>query len=80
VSHDVYATVARGQAGALQTRAVLTHEPLVAPFTAGQELGELTVADASGQLIAHVPLVALAAVPQGSLWARAWDSVALMFH
>ena len=80
VSHDVYATVARGQAGALQTRAVLTHEPLVAPFTAGQELGELTVADASGQLIARVPLVALAAVPQGSLWARAWDSVALMFH
>jgi len=76
----VYATVARGQADALQTRAVLTHEPLIAPLSAGQELGELTVADASGQLIERVPLVALAAVPQGSLWARAWDSVALMFH
>ena len=80
VSHDVYATVARGQAGALQTRAALTHEPLVAPLSAGQELGELTVADASGQVVERVPLVALAAVPQGSLWARAWDSVALMFH
>jgi len=80
VQHDVYATVARGQADALQTRAVLTHEPLIAPLSAGQELGELTVADASGQLIERVPLVALAAVPQGSLWARAWDSVALMFH
>ena len=80
VSHDVYATVARGQAGALQTRAVLTHEPLVAPLTAGQQLGELTVVDASGEVIERVPLVALAAVPQGGLWARAWDSVALMFR
>jgi len=80
VSHDAYATVARGQADTLQTRAVLTHEPLVAPLSAGQELGELTVADASGQVVERVPLVALAAVPQGSLWARAWDSVALMFH
>ena len=80
VSHDVYATVARGQAGSLQTRAVLTHEPLIAPLTAGQQLGELTVADASGEVIERAPLVALAAVPQGGLWARAWDSVALMFH
>jgi D-alanyl-D-alanine carboxypeptidase (penicillin-binding protein 5/6) len=80
VSHDAYVTVARGQADTLQTRAVLTHEPLVAPLSAGQELGELTVADASGQVIERVPLVALAAVPQGGLWARAWDSVALLFH
>jgi len=80
VSHDVYATVGRGQADALQTRAVLTHEPLIAPLTAGQQLGELTVADASGEVIERAPLVALAAVPQGGLWARAWDSVALMFH
>ena len=80
VSHDVYATVARGQAHTLQTRALLTHEPLIAPLGAGQELGELTVADTSGQVIERVPLVALAAVPQGGLWARAWDSVALMFH
>ena len=80
VTHDVYATVARGQAATLQTRAALSHEPLIAPFTAGQELGELTVADASGEIIERVPLVALTAVPRGGLWARAWDSVALMFH
>ncbi|HEY1874433.1 MAG TPA: D-alanyl-D-alanine carboxypeptidase family protein [Steroidobacteraceae bacterium] len=80
VSHDVYATVARGQATSLQTRAVLSHEPLIAPLAAGQQLGELTVADASGEIIERAPLVALAAVPQGGLWARAWDSVALMFH
>jgi D-alanyl-D-alanine carboxypeptidase (penicillin-binding protein 5/6) len=80
VPHEVYATVARGQATRLQTRAVLSHEPLVAPLSAGQQLGELTVADASGEVIERAPLVALAAVPQGGLWVRAWDSVALMFH
>jgi serine-type D-Ala-D-Ala carboxypeptidase (penicillin-binding protein 5/6) len=80
VRHDVYATVARGQAATLTTRALLGHEPLVAPLAAGQDVGELTVADGSGGVIARVPLVALAAVPQGGLWARAWDSVALMFH
>jgi len=80
VSHDVYATVARGQAAGLQTRAVLNHEPLVAPLSAGQPLGELTVADANGEVIQRVPLVALAAVARGGLWSRAWDSVALLFH
>jgi D-alanyl-D-alanine carboxypeptidase (penicillin-binding protein 5/6) len=80
VPHDVYATVARGQAASLQTRAVLSHEPLIAPLTAGQQLGELTVTDASGEIIERAPLIALAAVPKGGLWAQAWDSVALMFH
>ena len=80
VPHDVYATVARGQAGAVQTRALLSRDPLIAPLTAGQNVGELTVADGSGAVIERVPLVALSAVPQGGLWTRAWDSVSLMFH
>jgi D-alanyl-D-alanine carboxypeptidase (penicillin-binding protein 5/6) len=80
VSHDLYATVARGRAGTVTTRALLSHEPLVAPLAAGQDVGELTVTDGSGEVIERVPLVTLAAVPQGGLWARAWDSVALMFH
>ncbi len=80
VPYDVYATVARGQAAAVKTRARLTREPLVAPLTAGQNVGELTVADASGAVIERVPLIALSAVPQGGLWTRAWDSVSLMFH
>jgi serine-type D-Ala-D-Ala carboxypeptidase (penicillin-binding protein 5/6) len=80
VPHDVYATVARGQAGTVKTRAQLSREPLIAPLTAGQNVGELTVADGSGDVIERVPLVALSAVPQGGLWTRAWDSVSLMFH
>jgi serine-type D-Ala-D-Ala carboxypeptidase (penicillin-binding protein 5/6) len=80
VPYDVYATVARGQAAGLKTRALLSREPLIAPLTAGQNVGELTVADGSGEVIERVPLVALSAVPQGGLWTRAWDSVSLMFH
>jgi len=80
VSHDVYATVARGQAGTVKTRALLSREPLIAPLTAGENVGELTVADASGAVIERVPLIALSAVPRGGLWTRAWDSVTLLFH
>ena len=80
VPYDVYATVGRGQAAALRTSAHLSHEPLIAPLTAGQTVGELTVADAGGEVIETAPLVPLAAVPQGGLWTRAMDSVALMFH
>jgi serine-type D-Ala-D-Ala carboxypeptidase (penicillin-binding protein 5/6) len=80
VPYDVYATVARGEAAALRTSAHLSHEPLIAPLAAGETVGELTVADAAGDVVERAPLVPLAAVPQGSLWTRAWDSVALMFH
>ena len=80
VPYDVYATVARGQAGTLRTRALLNREPLLAPLAAGQAVGELTVADASGAVIARVPLVPLAAVPQGGLWTRMVDSIALWLH
>ncbi len=80
VPYDVYATVGRGTAGALHTSARLSSEPLLAPLAAGKAVGELTVADASGEVIARVPLVTLAAVPQGSLWTRLTDSVALWMH
>ena len=80
VAQDVYATVARGQAAALRTSARLSHEPLIAPLAAGAPVGEYTVTDASGAVVERVPLIALSAVPQGTLWTRAVDSVALLFH
>jgi D-alanyl-D-alanine carboxypeptidase (penicillin-binding protein 5/6) len=80
VPYDVYATVGRGQAAALHTSAHLSSEPLLAPLAAGKPVGELSVADASGEVIARAPLVPLAAVPQGGLWTRLVDSVALWFH
>lgn len=80
VPFDVYATVARGQGASLKTRALLSSEPLVAPLAAGKPIGELTVADASGDVIERAPLVPLSEVPPGGLWTRAMDSVALMFR
>ena len=77
---DVYATVARGQAGALHSTARLSNEPLIAPLPAGRAIGELTLTDASGAVIARAPLVPLTAVAQGGLWTRASDSIALWFH
>ena len=76
----VYATVGRGQGAALKTATHLSTEPLIAPLAAGKPVGEFTVADASGAVIARAPLVPLAEVPVGGLWTRMTDSIALWFH
>jgi D-alanyl-D-alanine carboxypeptidase (penicillin-binding protein 5/6) len=77
VSADVYALVPRGQSGTVETAARLDHEPLIAPLAAGEKLGSLTVTDGAGTVLASAPLVALAAVPQGGLWTRMVDGIAL---
>jgi serine-type D-Ala-D-Ala carboxypeptidase (penicillin-binding protein 5/6) len=77
VPYNVYATVARGQATALSTQASIAHEPLIAPLAAGQQVGQLTVADSTGAVIARAPLVTLEAVPAGSLWTRTSDTIML---
>ena len=80
VPRDIIVTIGRGQATSLTTSAKLTQEPLIAPITAGQTLGELTVTDATGQVVVRSPLVALTADPAGGLWTRATDSIRLWFH
>ena len=80
VPNDVVVTVGRGQAASLTTTAKLTKEPLIAPIAAGQTVGELTVTDSTGQVVARTPLVALTAVPEGGLWSRAVDDMRLWFH
>ena len=77
VANDVYAIMPRGPSGSLNTTARLTHEPLLAPLGPGEKVGELTVSDASGEVVARAPLVTLGAVPQGGLWTRMVDSIAL---
>ncbi len=76
----LYATVGRGQGAALRTATHLNTEPLIAPLAAGKPVGEFTVADATGAVIARAPLVPLTEVPLGGLWARMTDSIALWFH
>jgi serine-type D-Ala-D-Ala carboxypeptidase (penicillin-binding protein 5/6) len=80
VPQDLYATVSRGTGGSLSTQARLTREPLMAPLDQGTPVGELTVADGSGAVIARAPLVPLAPVPLGGLWTRAVDSITLWFR
>ncbi|MFO0512398.1 MAG: D-alanyl-D-alanine carboxypeptidase family protein [Gammaproteobacteria bacterium] len=75
---DVATTVQRGRAGALRT-ATTVSAPLVAPFKAGQRVGEIQVLDGA-RVVQRVPLVAKSAVPEGGLWARLRDTVLLWFQ
>ena len=74
-ARDIWVTVGRGSAAQLKTTATVK-EPVIAPIKAGQVLGELTVSDGK-EIIARVPLVAQAAVPEGGWWTRTVDGISL---
>jgi D-alanyl-D-alanine carboxypeptidase (penicillin-binding protein 5/6) len=74
-ARDVWVTLGRGSAAQLKTTATVK-EPVIAPIKAGQVLGELTVTDGK-DVVAKVPLVAQAAVPEGGWWTRMTDGIAL---
>jgi D-alanyl-D-alanine carboxypeptidase (penicillin-binding protein 5/6) len=80
VPADVYATIARGQAASLKTAAHLTVEPLIAPLAANKPVGEFTVTDAAGTVIARAPLVPFEDVVLGGWWTRLIDTIRLWFH
>jgi len=80
VVNAVYVTVGRGQSASLHTSARLAKPPLRAPLSDGATVGEFSVTDASGAVLARAPLVTLGAVDSGSLWTRLSDSVSLWFH
>ena len=74
-ARDIWVTVGRGSAAQLKTSATVK-EPVIAPIKAGQVLGEITVSDGK-DIIAKVPLVAQAAVPEGGWWTRMVDGISL---
>jgi len=74
-ARDIFVTIGRGSAAQLKTTATVK-EPVIAPIIAGQTLGELTVSDGK-DVIARVPLVAQAAVPEGGWWTRMVDGISL---
>ena len=74
-ARDICVTIGRGSAAQLKTTATVK-EPVIAPIKAGQALGELTVSDGK-DVIARVPLVAQAAVPEGGWWTRMVDGISL---
>jgi len=71
----IVVAVPAGTAGKIKTQ-VLRTDPLVAPFTKGQQLGILKVSSGE-QALAEVPLLALEAVEQAGVLGRAWDSIRL---
>jgi D-alanyl-D-alanine carboxypeptidase (penicillin-binding protein 5/6) len=71
----VIVAVPAGTAGKLKTQ-VSRPDPLVAPFTKGQQVGTLKVMSGDQPLV-DVPLVALEAVDQAGFLGRAWDAVRL---
>jgi D-alanyl-D-alanine carboxypeptidase (penicillin-binding protein 5/6) len=73
-AREIWATVGRGSAAPTTTATV--KEPVIAPIKMGQVLGELTVSDGK-DVIARVPLVAQAAVPEGGWWTRMVDGISL---
>jgi len=71
----IVVAVPAGTAGKIKTQ-VLRTDPLVAPFTKGQQLGILKVSSGE-KTLAEVPLLALEAVEQAGVLGRAWDSIRL---
>jgi len=79
VPYNVVVTVSRGQVASLKSTAHLFKEPLIAPLTANQSVGELTISDGA-DIVARVPLQPRSAVPTAGLWTRAVDDVRLWFN
>jgi D-alanyl-D-alanine carboxypeptidase (penicillin-binding protein 5/6) len=71
----IVVAVPTGSAARLKTQVVRT-DPLVAPFTKGQQLAILKISDGE-QTLAEVPLLALEAVEQAGVLGRTWDALRL---
>lgn len=76
VSKDLFAPVPRGRAGDLQVQPEVP-STILAPIAAGERLGTLKIM-LDGELVTTAPLIALRAVPEGSLFQRLVDEVRLM--
>lgn len=74
-TQPIVVAVPSGSAAKVKTQ-VLRDDPLVAPFSAGQQLALLRVSVAD-QGVVDVPLLALEGVDQAGLLGRAWDAVRL---
>lgn len=78
VAQDLWVTLPRGTGDDLRTETEFPHD-LVAPISKGSKQGKLRMT-AGGKVVAEAPLVALAAVDEGTLWKQAVDTVLLWFE
>ncbi|MGB5621985.1 MAG: D-alanyl-D-alanine carboxypeptidase family protein [Gammaproteobacteria bacterium] len=78
LQQDLYLTVIRGRYEDLSA-AMELQTPLMAPVSAEQSVGQLTVT-LDGEAVAERPLFPLQTVEQGSLWQQLSDSVLMWFE
>jgi D-alanyl-D-alanine carboxypeptidase (penicillin-binding protein 5/6) len=74
-TQPIVLAVPAGTGSQIKTQ-VARPEPLVAPFTKGQQVGTLRIMSGQ-QVLREVPLVALLAVEQAGIFGRAWDAMRL---
>ena len=74
-ANDVMVTVPKGVAARMKP-VLERKDPLVAPLDENSRVGSLKMM-ADGKTLLELPVVALEAVPQASLFGRAWDSIRL---
>jgi serine-type D-Ala-D-Ala carboxypeptidase (penicillin-binding protein 5/6) len=72
----LYVSVPKGEGDKLKTTIERT-DPLIAPLTAGQQVGTIKIATAGGTPVASVPLVVLEPVALAGIFGRAWDAIRL---
>jgi serine-type D-Ala-D-Ala carboxypeptidase (penicillin-binding protein 5/6) len=70
-----FVTLPKGKADKLAL-SMSANEPLIAPVAKGQRVGTVNVA-LEGKPVADFPLAALADVPAGNVFSRAWDTLRL---
>jgi D-alanyl-D-alanine carboxypeptidase (penicillin-binding protein 5/6) len=72
----LYVSVPKGEGDKLKTTIERT-DPLIAPLTAGQQVGTIKIATAGGTQVATVPLVVMEPVALAGIFGRAWDAIRL---
>ena len=73
--HDVMATIPKGVAARMKP-VLERKDPLVAPLEENSRVGTLKMV-VDGKTLLELPVLALEAVPQASIFGRAWDSIRL---
>ena len=76
LEHSLAVTVPRGQYKELVATTNI-EQPIVAPITAGQKLGEVEIR-LGDELIAKQPLIALQSIEEGSWWRQLLDTILML--
>lgn len=72
----LFVTVPKGEGDKLKTQVERT-DPLLAPLTQGQQVGQIKVSTAGGAPVATVPLVVMQPVELAGIVSRTWDALRL---